>query len=54
MVKITGEWQGAIQVPGQYLLNKVTFNDQTATISIPVQGVANHPLTNVRFTTRIE
>ncbi|EMF47928.1 hypothetical protein B481_0471 [Planococcus halocryophilus Or1] len=49
MVKIEGDWQGAINVPGQTLPVKVTFMEQTATISIPVQGITNYPLTNVRF-----
>jgi|GEM_PF-5341005 len=46
---IAGNWQGAIQVPGQILPIKISFSIQTDSISIPVQGITNHPLTNIRF-----
>ncbi|MEU2251700.1 alpha/beta fold hydrolase [Nocardia xishanensis] len=45
----TGDWHGAIQIPGQPLDIGVTFvGDGTATIDIPMQGVQDEPLKDVR------
>ncbi|MEV0293085.1 alpha/beta fold hydrolase [Nocardia sp. NPDC050710] len=45
----TGDWHGAIQVPGQPLEVGVTFaEDGTATIDIPEQGVRDAQLKDVR------
>ncbi|MEU4341690.1 alpha/beta fold hydrolase [Nocardia sp. NPDC023852] len=45
---ITGDWHGAIEVPGQPLQVGVSFHaDGTATIDIPVQGVTGAQLKDV-------
>ncbi|SNY88438.1 hypothetical protein SAMN04244553_5410 [Nocardia amikacinitolerans] len=45
----TGDWHGGIQIPGQPLEIGVTFaGDGTATIDIPVQGVRDEPLKDVK------
>lgn len=49
MGKIAGNWQGIIQMPSQSLPIKIRFSEQSASISIPEQGITNHPLTNIRF-----
>ncbi|MEV0245826.1 alpha/beta fold hydrolase [Nocardia sp. NPDC050712] len=44
-----GEWQGAIEIPGQPLPVGVTFTkDGTGTIDIPLQGTAAQPLKDVK------
>ncbi len=45
----TGDWHGAIEIPGQPLDIGVTFaGDGTATIDIPLQGVQDEPLKDVK------
>lgn len=46
---IIGTWEGAIQVPGQALPVAVEFDGQQGTISIPVQGIRDFPLTGLDF-----
>ncbi|WP_194814773.1 S9 family peptidase [Nocardia sp. XZ_19_385] len=44
-----GDWQGAIELPGQPLPVGVTFKeDGTATVDIPLQGVSGAPLKDVK------
>ncbi|OZU88916.1 alpha/beta hydrolase [Virgibacillus indicus] len=51
METVDGSWSGAIEIPNQPLNITVEFekDDQlTGTISIPVQGVQNYPLSNIK------
>lgn len=45
----TGDWHGVIEIPGQPIAVGVTFTGKdTATVDIPLQGVANKQLKDVR------
>ncbi|GIN85196.1 hypothetical protein J6TS2_15820 [Heyndrickxia sporothermodurans] len=46
---IQGTWEGAISIPKQPLPISVKFNKDGGTISIPVQGLNDYPLTNIKF-----
>lgn len=46
---IEGVWEGAINVPNQPLPIHITFKESEGTISIPVQGITNYPLSNVNL-----
>lgn len=50
MDELIGNWEGAIQVPGQALPIAVEFEGDTGAISIPVQGIQGFPLSNFDFT----
>lgn len=47
--KIDGFWQGAIEVPGQPIPFSIEFAGGEGSLSIPLQGVANYPLSTVKF-----
>lgn len=49
MEKITGYWEGAIEVPSQPLPFIAEFEGESGTLSIPVQGLSNFPFANVSF-----
>lgn len=49
MEDFEGNWQGAIQVPNQPLAISVAFDGQEGAISIPVQGIADFPLTAIEY-----
>ncbi|WP_298828721.1 alpha/beta fold hydrolase [uncultured Planococcus sp.] len=49
MDELIGNWEGAIQVPGQALPIAVEFDGATGAISIPVQGIQGFPLSNFDF-----
>ncbi|MBT2582805.1 alpha/beta hydrolase [Planococcus sp. ISL-109] len=49
MAKIEGFWQGAIEVPGQPIPFNIEFADGDGTLSIPLQGVENYPLSTIKF-----
>lgn len=42
---IAGMWEGAIQIPNQPLLIQVNIEEDASTISIPIQGLKDYPLT---------
>ncbi|MDO7486186.1 hypothetical protein Q5O89_10755 [Peribacillus frigoritolerans] len=46
---IEGRWEGNIKIPNQPLPIIVHFTKKDGTISIPVQGLNEFPLTNVRL-----
>lgn len=46
---ITGNWEGAIQIPSQPLQIMIKFTKEGGTISIPVQGLEEYPLTSVEL-----
>lgn len=51
MGTLTGFWSGAIEIPNQPLNINMEFeqgNQLSGTISIPVQGVQNYPLSNMK------
>ncbi|KAB2336028.1 alpha/beta hydrolase [Cytobacillus depressus] len=50
MEKIEGRWEGAIQIPNLALPIIIQFSTEGGTISIPVQGLENYPLANVKLT----
>ena len=50
MDELIGNWEGAIQVPGQALPIAVKFDGENGAISIPVQGIKDFPLTALNFT----
>lgn len=50
MDELIGNWEGAIQVPGQALPIAVEFDGENGAISIPVQGIKDFPLTAINFT----
>lgn len=45
--KVEGVWEGSINVPNQPLPITVEFIKEDGNISIPIQGLNNHPLTNI-------
>ncbi|MEZ0481660.1 alpha/beta hydrolase [Planococcus sp. SSTMD024] len=47
--KIDGFWQGAIEVPGQPIPFSIEFTEGEGTLSIPLQGVENYPLSTIKF-----
>ncbi|WP_211655302.1 alpha/beta hydrolase [Planococcus alpniumensis] len=47
--KIDGFWQGAIEVPGQPIPFSIEFAGNEGTLSIPLQGIENYPLSTVKF-----
>lgn len=47
--KINGFWQGAIEVPGQPIPFSIEFAGDEGTLSIPLQGVENYPLSTLKF-----
>lgn len=47
LVTIEGFWEGTIDVPEQPLPIQFTFNEDKNTISIPLQGLFDYPLTSV-------
>ncbi|TQR17333.1 alpha/beta hydrolase [Psychrobacillus vulpis] len=47
--KIEGVWDGSIHIPNQPLPIIVTFNKNDGTISIPIQGISDYPLTSVNL-----
>lgn len=47
--KIDGFWQGAIEVPGQPIPFSIEFAGDEGTLSIPLQGVENYPLSTIKF-----
>lgn len=47
--KIDGFWQGAIEIPGQPIPFSIEFTGGEGTLSIPLQGIENYPLTTVKF-----
>lgn len=47
--KIDGFWQGAIEVPGQPIPFSIEFAGDKGTLSIPLQGVENYPLSTIKF-----
>ena len=49
MEKITGSWEGAIQVPNQPLPILVEFEKDGGTLSIPLQGLSNAAFSTVEF-----
>lgn len=52
MEPVVGSWSGAIEIPNQPLNINVEFEDDdqlTGMISIPVQGVQNYPLSNIKM-----
>ncbi|MTD29810.1 alpha/beta fold hydrolase [Planomicrobium sp. YIM 101495] len=49
MDKITGYWEGAIEVPNQPLPFIAEFERESGTLSIPVQGLSNFPFGEVSF-----
>ncbi|WP_245835666.1 alpha/beta hydrolase [Virgibacillus ndiopensis] len=52
MENLKGSWDGTINVPNQALSITISFKkaeEWTGTISIPVQGVKDHPLTNITY-----
>ena len=50
MEKILGNWEGAIQIPETPLPITIQFGEKDSTISIPVQGLNEYPLENVKLT----
>ncbi|MBS4192087.1 alpha/beta hydrolase [Bacillus sp. FJAT-49705] len=46
---IEGKWEGSIQIPNQPLPIIVQFSSKGGTISIPVQGGDQYPLSNVKL-----
>ncbi|WP_342599657.1 alpha/beta hydrolase [Psychrobacillus sp. FSL H8-0483] len=46
---IEGVWEGSIKIPDQPLPIIIEFEADKGTISIPVQGLSNYPLTNVKL-----
>ncbi|MBY8861654.1 S9 family peptidase [Nocardia sp. CA2R105] len=44
---VAGDWTGALEIPGQPLALGVTFDDDSATLSIPAQSLFAHPLAQV-------
>ncbi|TWT07922.1 hypothetical protein FQV26_08940 [Planococcus sp. CPCC 101016] len=49
MPKITGNWEGTIEVPNQNLPITVKFQGQEGANSIPVQGIRDFPLSSINF-----
>lgn len=49
MEKISGTWEGSIQVPNQPLPIIVAFEGDGGTLSIPVQGLSDYPFSTVEF-----
>ncbi|MFP3322654.1 alpha/beta hydrolase [Planococcus sp. SIMBA_160] len=47
--EIEGFWQGAIEVPGQPIPFSIEFTEGEGSLSIPLQGVENYPLSTVKF-----
>lgn len=47
---VEGVWEGSINVPNQPLLITIQFTKEKGTISIPIQGLNDHPLTNIALT----
>lgn len=47
--KIDGFWQGAIEVPGQPIPFSIEFTEGEGSLSIPLQGIENYPLSTVKF-----
>lgn len=44
---VEGVWEGSINVPNQPLPISLKFTKEEGLISIPIQGLSNHPLTNI-------
>lgn len=49
MDTFNGYWEGEIQTPGQPLPIIVEFEQESGMISIPVQGVNEYPLSNIKL-----
>ncbi|WP_083509190.1 alpha/beta hydrolase [Planococcus rifietoensis] len=47
--KIDGFWQGAIEIPGQPIPFSIEFAGDEGSLSIPLQGIENYPLSTVKF-----
>ncbi|MDE4085405.1 alpha/beta hydrolase [Planococcus maritimus] len=47
--KIEGFWQGAIEIPGQPIPFTIEITGGEGTLSIPLQGVENYPLSTLKF-----
>ncbi|WP_434400387.1 alpha/beta hydrolase [Planococcus sp. 11815] len=47
--KIDGFWQGAIEVPGQPIPFSIEFTGEEGSLSIPLQGIENYPLSTIKF-----
>lgn len=45
--RVEGVWEGSINVPNQPLPISIKFTREEGLISIPIQGLNNHPLTNI-------
>lgn len=50
MESVIGSWEGAIQIPKTPLLVIIKFAQDESTISIPVQGLNDYPLSSVKLT----
>lgn len=46
---IAGTWEGAINIPNQPLPIIIQFTSEGGTISIPVQGIDQYPLSNINM-----
>ncbi|WP_298469817.1 alpha/beta hydrolase [uncultured Psychrobacillus sp.] len=44
---VEGVWEGSIKVPNQPLPISIKFTNEEGLISIPIQGLNDHPLTNI-------
>ncbi|MER2006837.1 MAG: alpha/beta hydrolase [Psychrobacillus sp.] len=44
---VEGVWEGSIKVPNQPLPISIKFTNEEGLISIPIQGLNGHPLTNI-------
>ncbi|MBY0123021.1 S9 family peptidase [Bacillus sp. S/N-304-OC-R1] len=47
--RIAGTWEGSINIPNQPLPIIIVFTSDGGTISIPVQGIDQHPLSNINI-----
>jgi hypothetical protein len=50
--KLAGEWNGSIEIPNQHLPIIIEFDQEeelTGTISIPVQGLQNYPMSTINL-----
>ena len=49
MGSIIGNWEGTIQIPNSLLPINIKFGEDISSISIPVQGLNDYPLTNIKL-----
>lgn len=50
-MSLKGKWNGEINIPNQPLAIEINLEDeQSGTISIPIQGVTDYPLSTVELT----